>query len=635
MCGIFGLVGWGDRQDALHRVAKAMGSMVHRGPDGDGMYAADNESVVFGHRRLAIIDPANGKQPMSCREGRFTVVFNGAIYNYLELRRELLAKGHPIVSYSDTEVLLFAYKEWGETCVERFQGMFSFAIWDALTREIFCARDRVGIKPFYFFDGGKFFAFSSEIKAFVAANLVKASLNEDSLQDYLTFQFCLGEKTLFSGVKKLEPGHWLKISLKNGRPELLIKQYWDVKYEIDHEHDERWFIDQLAALVEDSMRLHTRSDVPLGAHLSGGLDSSTVVCLVAKMLGGEKLHTFTGTFPDGPQYDETAYAKAVSEFAGTNYHEISILGKDFENVFPDLMYFMDEPAAGPGLIPQYAVSKLAAQHVKVALGGQGGDELFIGYARYLAAYLEACLLGAIDENFQSGPYAVTLESIVPNLPVLRAYKPMLRKSWGDGLFGPADERYFKLIDRSEGVGKFFSNDIFSKKYSPFFEYEKIFNRSGVNSLINKMTYFDLKTSLPALLHVEDRTSMSASIESRVPLLDHKLIDFMATIPPNEKFAGGHLKHIFKGAVKNIVPAQIMERKDKMGFPTPLSNWTQGVAKDYVNDLIFSRRTKERGIFNAEELMKNSDPGGEYGRALWGMMCLEQWHRSFVDGDAFQ
>lgn len=635
MCGIFGLIGWPNRSEAVERVSRAMDTMVHRGPDGDGLYVHEEDGVVFGHRRLAIIDPANGKQPMTTPDARFTVVFNGAIYNYLELRRELVAKGHAIVSYSDTEVLLAAYREWGERCVDRFQGMFAFAIWDFSLREIFCARDRVGIKPFYYIDSDEFFSFSSEIKAFVGAGLLDVSLNQSALKDYLAFQFCLGEKTLFSGVKKLEPGFCLKISVRNGRRVAVKRQYWDVTYDVDRNHDESWFVDQLAALIEDSTRMHIRSDVPLGAHLSGGLDSSTVVCLVAKMLQGEGLHTFTGTFPDGPQYDETEHAKAVSAFASTNYHEISIQGADFSTLFPKLMYFMDEPAAGPGLIPQYHVSKLASQQVKVVLGGQGGDELFIGYARYLVAYLEACLQGAIDESFRDGPYAVTLESIVPNLPVLKAYKPMLRKNWSQGLFGPAAERYFQLIDRAEESVAFYSADVLDGPYSAFTEFDAIFNRPGVDSLINKMTYFDLKASLPALLHVEDRTSMSASIESRVPLLDHRIVEFMAKIPPNKKFAGGRLKHLFKSATRNIVPQSIMQRKDKMGFPTPLNNWTQGVAKEYVDDLIFSRKTRERGIFDVDQIATGQAKQGEYGRALWGMMCLEQWHRSFKDGDAFR
>jgi asparagine synthase (glutamine-hydrolysing) len=614
------------------RVARALASLAHRGPDGDGLYADAEGGVVLGHRRLAIIDPAHGKQPMMTADGGFTVVFNGAIYNYLELRRDLIAKGHPIQSYSDTEVLLYAYREWGEACVERLIGMFAFAIWDRNNRRLFCARDRIGIKPFYYAFDGSTLVFASEIKAILASDLVRAEANAAGLQDYLTFQFCLDDKTLFKGVRKLEPGHCMTVQLSGDGVGAHVRQYWDLSYQIDESHDEAWFIDHLAGLIEDATRMHLRSDVPLGAHLSGGLDSSTVVCLAADMLKGERFKTFTGAFPEGPAFDETGHAKAVADFAGTDYQEIYIQGAELPEVLPRLMYYMDEPLAGPGVIPQYYVSKLAAQHVKVVLGGQGGDELFIGYARYLVAYLEKCLSGAIFETAYQNPYAVTLESIVPNLPLLQTYKPMLQGLWRDGLFDSPDRRYFKLIDRSEGMSQLFDPSLFDTGYSPYESFSRIFNRDGLYSLINRMTYFDLKGSLPALLHVEDRTSMAASIESRVPLLDHRIVEFMAKIPPNIKFAGGRMKHLFKEAVRNTVPRQIFERKDKMGFPTPLTQWTKGVAREFVRDTLLSGRALERGLYNASEVTKALNSEREFGRVVWGLLCLELWHRVHIDGE---
>lgn len=634
MCGILGVLSASlPTNESRQRVVHALDSLAHRGPDGDGVYQGTSANVVLGHRRLAIIDPEYGKQPMTTDDGVVTVVFNGAIYNYLELRRELIAKGHPLHSYSDTEVLLYAYREWGEACVERFQGMFAFAIWDAGRKRLFCARDRVGIKPFnYFFDGNTLI-FASEIKAILATGLVRAEANTAGLQDYLTFQFCLEGKTLFNNIHKLEPGHSLVAHIEGDRVSLQVRQYWDVSYEIDEEHDEAWFIDHLAGLIEDATRMHLRSDVPLGAHLSGGLDSSTVVCLAAELLRGERIKTFTGAFPEGPQFDETSHAKTVAAFAGTDYQEIYIQGgTELPDVLPRLMYYMDEPLAGPGLIPQYYVSKLASQHVKVVLGGQGGDELFNGYARYLVAYLEKCLSGAIYETAQNNKYAVTLESIVPNLPLLKTYKPMLQGLWRDGLFEPADRRYFKLIDRSEGMSTLFSPALFEGAYSPFESFQRIFNRAGLDSLINRMTYFDLKGSLPALLHVEDRTSMAASIESRVPLLDHRIVEFMARIPPNIKFAGGRMKHLFKEAVRNTVPEVIFNRKDKMGFPTPLTQWTQGAASEFVRDVLLSRRARERGLFNPHAVEQALASEREFGRVVWGLLCLELWHRIFIDGD---
>ena len=632
MCGILGMVSLSiPATEMEQRVTRALDSLAHRGPDGDGVHVEPGSGVVLGHRRLAIIDPERGKQPMSTAEGDVTVVFNGAIYNYLELRRELIAKGHSLHSYSDTEVLLYAYREWGEACVERFQGMFAFAIWDRVRNRLFCARDRIGIKPFNYYFDGKTLIFASEVKAILATGLVKAQANVQGVQDYLTFQFCLECKTLFQEIQKLEPGHYFVAQLGQGNITLHVRKYWDVSYDIDDSHDEAWFVDHLSALIEDATRMHLRSDVPLGAHLSGGLDSSTVVCLAANLLKGERIKTFTGAFPEGPQFDETEHAKTVAAFAGTDYNEIYIHGSELPEVLPRLMYYMDEPLAGPGVIPQYFVSKLAAQHVKVVLGGQGGDEIFIGYARYLVAYLEKCLSGAIFETAHQNPYAVTLESIVPNLPILQTYKPMMQGFLQDGLFDSPDKRYFKLIDRSEGLSHLFSPGVFDTGYSPFESFQKIFNREGLHSLINRMTYFDLKGSLPALLHVEDRTSMAASIESRVPLLDHRIVEFMARIPPNTKFSGGRMKHLFKESIRNTVPASIFERKDKMGFPTPLTQWTKGVAKDFVRDTLLSERVRQRGLYNFKAIEKALDSEREFGRVVWGLLCLELWHQIYIDG----
>jgi asparagine synthase (glutamine-hydrolysing) len=632
MCGIFGSIGPTDLDERRAGALRALRAIEHRGPDGEGVAVDSAAGVLLAHKRLAIIDPEHGKQPMDTADGRLTIVFNGAIYNYLELRRELIAKGHPIHSYSDTEVLLYAYREWGEGCLSRLLGMFAFAIWDRDRQRLFCARDRVGIKPFYFAFDGLSFTFASEIKAIVAAGAVKPTPHAQGLQDYLTFQFCLGDKTLFEGVHRLEAGCYATLQLGGVRPVLSTRTYWDVSYDVDEEHDEAWFVDHLAALIEDATRMHLRSDVPLGAHLSGGLDSSVIACLAADMLAGERIKTFTGYFAEGPQFDETGYAKQVASFAGTDYQQTCVPGNELADVLPRLMHYMDEPVAGPGVIPQYYVSRLAAQHVKVVLGGQGGDELFVGYARYLVAYLEQCLSSAINETASAGRFAVTLESIVPNLPLLKTYRPMLQGLWRDGLFESADSRYFKLIDRSEGMMNLFNADSFDGAYSPFESFQKIFNREGLQSLVNQMTYFDLKGSLPALLHVEDRTSMAASIESRVPLLDHRIVEFMARIPPNVKFAGGRMKHIFKESVRNVIPDSILNRKDKMGFPTPLAQWTRGHANVFVKDVLLSKQARERGLYNMGAIEKAISNEREFGRVVWGLLCLELWHRIYIDKD---
>ncbi len=631
MCGLVGILGGNLSIDELqNRVEKMKTSIRHRGPDDDGMYIDPKKNhLVLGHQRLAIIDPEHGKQPMLSHDQSIAIVFNGAIYNYLELRDELLARGHPVHTFSDTQVLLYAYLEWGEDCVDKLRGMFAFAIWDTRKQRLFCARDRVGIKPFYYHFDGERLLFGSEIKALLASGLVKAEVDQSGLQDYLTFQFCLGNNTLFKNIHKLEPGYCLTADLQDNRASIAIRQYWDVQYNIDEGHDEAYYADNLAALLDEAVTQHLRSDVPLGAHLSGGLDSSTVVSLAAAKLKGVNFKTFTGAFREGPEFDETHYAKIVAEKAGADYHEIYIPGEEFTTVLPKLIYAMDEPLAGPGLIPQYYVSKLAAEHVKVVLGGQGGDELYLGYARYLVAYLEKSLFNAINPEKNNSPYDVSLSSIAPHLPLLKQYMPMMQHFWRDGLFDSDDKRYFRIIDRSENSRELYDPSLFDNS-TTFERYQQIFNRKDLHGYINQMTYFDLKASLPALLHVEDRTSMAVSLESRVPLLDHRLVEQMATIPPAIKFANGQTKHIFKQAVKNVVPQEILYRKDKMGFPVPLNQWLQGSASDFVSDILFSDRARQRGIYNIAAIEQSYRNHNKFSRVMWGLLCMELWFREFID-----
>lgn len=631
MCGIAGFIG--RRIANCEEVLEEMKSSIdHRGPDGHSSYIAVDGRVALGHRRLAILDPEHGQQPMVAEERDAVLVFNGCIYNYLELRRELVSLGHKMHTYSDTEVVLAAYIQWGEKCLDRFNGMFAFAVWDGQKRRLFCARDRIGIKPFYYTEVDGVFLFGSEIKALLASGLVERKASSSGLQDYLSLQFCLQDKTLFDNIKKLEPGYFMIVELgeDGGQLKTHYKQYWDINFSIDDKSTEEQFIDSLSALIEDAISIQLRSDVPIGAHLSGGLDSSTVVCHATTLLGGASFSTFTGTFSEGPEFDESRYAKLVASHTGANYHEVGIPGSEFADILPKLIWHMDEPVAGPGLIPQYYVSKLASENVKVVLGGQGGDELFIGYARYLVAYLEKCLNGAIYETSDETKYAVSLESILPNLPVLKQYRPMLQRFWKTGLFDNDDKRYFSLIDRSEGMSSLLNPSIFDNSYSPFESFQKIFNNEGLHSLVNRISYFDIKASLPALLQVEDRTSMSVSIESRVPLLDHRIVELMGRVPPNIKFAGGRLKHLFKEAVKHKVPEKVFERKDKMGFPVPLNHWYQGVAKDFVMDTLLSKKAKERGFFNVSEIEFHLQKNHEFSRVIWGLLCLELWFQKHID-----
>ena len=627
MCGIAGVIkSGGEAESAATR--KMMEALAHRGPDGEGLYCHDG--VALGHKRLAIIDPKGGHQPMANDAGNIWIVFNGAIYNYLELRQELIALGHTFTTYTDTEVLVHLYEEYGEECLHRLNGMFSFVIHDQNKRRIFAARDRFGIKPFYYALRGGKFIFASEPKALFASGLVQPECNPDGLRDYITFQFTMGQKTMFKGIHKLEPGHSLTIDLaRDVNPS--IRQWWDMHFEIDTDHTEEYFAERLSALLSDAVKLRMRADVPVGSYLSGGLDSSTVVMLAKEAIGGAPLHTFTGTFDEGEAFDETRYARLVADAAGTTHHELHITAQDFLDTFEKAIWAMDEPGAGPGIFPQFMVSRMAQEHVKVVLGGQGGDEIFTGYTRYLVAYLEEVLRGGIFETADKSKHAVTLESIVPNLPVLKQYVPMLRTFWKSGLFETREKRYFSLVDRSEGMTSFFTEDVFSATtYQPFDAFCEVFNRKGHDSYINQMCYFDCKASLPALLQVDDRTGMAFGLESRLPLLDYRIAELHAKVSPAIKFAGGKSKVLFRQAIRNLLPGEILNRKDKMGFPVPLHLWYKGELRDYVRELLLSERARSRGLYNAKAIEGILDKDQGFSRVLWGLMCLEQWHRAFID-----
>jgi len=630
MCGICGILYIDPQRNVDEPMLRQMAqTMRHRGPDDEGLYIKGN--VGLGHQRLSIIDLSPlGQQPMSNEYNNIWIVYNGEIYNYLELRQQLLARGHCLRSYTDTEVILHLYEDEGPRCVERLNGMFAFAIWDARYNLLFAARDRFGIKPFYYVLQNGFFIFASEIKALLKTGLIQPEINPKGLADYLTFQFCLEEKTLFQDIYELKPGYTLLL-----KPDgtLFLNKYWDIDFAIDTDHTDSYFEHQLLMLLEDAVRLQLRSDVPIGAHLSGGLDSSTIVCLASALLGAP-IMTFSGGF-DLPKYNEMAYARIVAQNAGSEHYEIVPSAYDFVEVMPLLIYYMDEPEAGPGIFPQYFVSKLASQYVKVVLGGQGGDEIFGGYSRYLIAYLEQCIKGGIEGTQEDSNYIVTFESILPNLIQLKGYEPLLRYFWQDGLFESEDRRYFRLITRSDARNLVNPDLLPSKQeYDPFEAFREIYNSACCKSLINRMTRFDIKTWLPALLHVEDRTSMAVSLESRVPLLDHRIVELVGSMPPIIKYKGGRSKYIFRQVARHVVPSEIYNRTDKMGFPVPLNEWyRQGPVSEFVNETLLGGQTRLRGFINTEKveyILGNQQP---FSREIWALVCLELWMEIFVDGNS--
>lgn len=626
MCGICGVAAAGPTPERAAVVRGMMDRLRHRGPDGEGL--VDGESWIFGHTRLSIIDIEHGAQPMRTPDGRFTLVYNGEIYNYLELRSDLQMQGIEFRTTSDTEVLLQILALEGEDALGRLNGMFAFAIHDAETGEIVLARDPFGVKPLYYaLTARGELVFASEIKAILAHPEVEARTDRQALQEYLTFQFCLGNRTLFDGIKKIEPGCMLRWS---PRGTVRTRRYWDCDFRVDENHTESYFASRLSELMTDSVRLQLRSDVPLGAHLSGGLDSSVVAALAARA-AGSRISVFHGRFAEGTEYDESAYARTVAQAIGADFWDVVPTAEDFVEDLPRLIYFMDEPAAGPGLFPQHHVSRLAARNVKVVLGGQGGDEIFAGYARYLLGYLEQALKGAVYETQEEGKYLVTLDSIVPNLALLREYVPLMRYFWSDGLFEAMDARYFRLVDRSPDMATLLDRDFLDtwNGDAVFEAFRREFNHPDTQSYVNKMTHFDIKTLLPALLQVEDRVSMAVSLESRVPLLDTRIVDLVTTMPPALKFTGGKTKYALKRAAADLLPSTVVERKDKMGFPVPLSEWMRGgPVREFVGDVLLGTTARQRGIFRTEELEQLIATEAPFGRQIWGALCLELWHQAF-------
>ncbi|MEZ6186932.1 MAG: asparagine synthase (glutamine-hydrolyzing) [Planctomycetota bacterium] len=631
MCGLCGVV-YADPERpvdpaVLERMAR---SLRHRGPDGEGVHRAGG--VGLGHQRLSVIDLSErAAQPMTNGRGLW-IVYNGEIYNYLELRQFLAGRGYRFQSSSDTEVLLLLYEELGPACLERLNGMFACAIWDEGARELFLARDRLGVKPLYYTHDAERFAFASEIKALFHGGILAPERDPEGLADYLTFQWCLGERTLFKGVQSLEPGTWLR--LRQDGLVLSRQRYWAPEFQVEAGRDESYFEHHLLRLLEDAVRLQIRSDVPLGAHLSGGLDSSTVATLAASMYGGLPLATFAGGFRDPPGYDETEHARAVADAISSEHLEVFPGPEDFVDVMPRLIYALDEPLAGPGVFPQYCVSRAAARQVKVVLTGHGGDEVFGGYARYLVLYLEHSLKGAIEGTHEAAEFVVSLESIVPNLAQLQGYEPLLQSLWRDGLFAPEEARYFRLIDRSQGIAPYLADPALLAPggYSPFEAFCEVYRAPRHGALINRMTWFDMRTLLRALLQVEDRVDMACSLEGRVPLLDHRLVELAARMPPKVKFAGGRAKHVLRRATRNLLPPSVHARVDKMGFPVPLSEWARGgPVRDFLNDVLLGPEARQRGLYDPDRLAPLLGGEQPYGRGVWGLLCLELWQRAFFDG----
>jgi len=627
MCGIAGFIDlWDTRAvcDASERalILDRMCQIIrHRGPDDQGTMVKDG--VALGMRRLSIIDLAGGHQPMSGEDGSVTIVFNGEIYNFLELKPQLEARGHRFQTHSDTEAIVHAYEEFGDSCVNHLRGMFAFAIWDERARKLFVARDRAGKKPLYYTVTPQgTLVFGSELKSLLEHPDVEREINLQALDAYFTLGYVPDPLSIFRDIHKLPPGHHLTFA--NGR--VIVRQYWDFTFEPAQSRREEDYLEELRTLLDDAVRLRLISDVPLGAFLSGGIDSSTVVGLMARHMG-QPVKTFSIGFHED-SYNELKYARLTAKKFGTDHHEFFVT-PDICEIVDELAWHFDEPFADSSAIPTYMVSKLAREHVTVVLSGDGGDELFAGYTRYLVEQQRS--------GFANLPGFVRRGMMQPlsrRLPHGARGRNYLHNISLDPLDRYLDSvSIFTWLNKQSLYTQDFRNRLGGDGYvaGRFREY-------GMNvktdEPLDRLLYLDSKTYLPGdILTKVDRMSMAVSLEARVPLLDHKLIDFVTRIPASMKLAGLETKHLFKRAIKDLVPEEILNRP-KQGFGVPIQEWINQQLRDRLRDTLREPRTRQRGYVESrylDVLLDEHERGRrDHSMSLWALLMLELWHRQFFD-----
>jgi len=632
MCGICGIISCKNVAEDIERRVRAMCvNMAHRGPDGDGFFIRQGQggpSVALGHRRLMIIDLTSaGRQPMSNEDGSLQLTLNGEIYNYKELRRGLEEQGHVFRSHTDTEVVVHLYEQYGPDCVKKLRGMFAFAIWDDKKKALFLARDRVGKKPLLYFFDGKTFCFASEFKALFSCGLVPKETDAQAIDQYLSFGYVPAPQSVYRGVFKLPPAHAL--TLENGA--LKVWRYWELDYSRKIRISEEDAAEEVLRILKDAVKIRLYSDVPLGAFLSGGIDSSAVVALMSG-LSGARPKTFSVGFSDA-DYNELKYARAVAEKYGTEHREFMVTPKAAE-ILPLLAEHYGEPYADSSCVPTYYIAKETRQHVTVALNGDGGDELFAGYERYQAMLLA--------ENFQRLPFFMRqiILKCCRMLPDSPDHKNKLRrlKRFIMGLnMGPAS-RYTRWIGIFSGGLK---SELYSRDFSVLVSMpaaEKylgsFLDQANGAELLDRLLLTDTMTYLPNDLLVKvDIASMSCSLEARSPFLDHVLIEFAASLPVQFKIKGGERKFILKRAIKGLVPAGNIYRA-KMGFGVPVAAWLRGELKGFLYEHIFSAQAISRQYFRQDALkeMFDSHMGGrkDHSFQLWALLMLELWHRQTVN-----
>jgi asparagine synthase (glutamine-hydrolysing) len=623
MCGICGKLQLRHNAPpvALETLHRMLGSIEHRGPDDAGVYRSG--PVGLGHRRLKIIDLNTGKQPLCNEDGTVWVIYNGEVYNFVELRSDLVKKGHCFKSVSDTEVIVHLYEEFGAECVNHLRGMFSFALWDDKTKTLLLARDRVGIKPLYYCQTPTTLLFASEVKAILAEGSIEPEIDPVSLHYFLSYFYVPGDRTLFKQIRKLEPGHYMIV--RNG--EAKITQYWDLTFNKSTTTFED-AVAKLDHLLSRTVRDHMISDVPVGVLLSGGVDSSGVLSYAVENTS-HPIRTYTVGF-DGGCTDERPYARAVAKAYSAHNHDISISAQAFWEFLPKYVWHMEEPVCEPPAVALYYVSKLASQDVTVLLSGEGGDEAFAGYQSYRNfAWVEKVKrwMGPL-----AGPLG-TLSSYAFGDPESRygKYGPLLQTSLDQYYYSHSSGPYeFFNHHRSELYTSEFKSSI--RDVDPVEAVRKCFKKVSGLSVLDQMLYVDSKTWLPDdLLIKADKMTMANSVELRVPLLDHQVLEFAASLPPAFKLRGANMKHILKKALSKRLPREILNRK-KTGFPVPYVKWMSDDLRPAISEMLLDEQTIGRGYFNRktiERILSEPAARSKYSKELFSLTVLELWHRTFV------
>jgi asparagine synthase (glutamine-hydrolysing) len=629
MCGICGVYlsenGW----DMHPSIVKNMcDTITHRGPDDEGFYC--NDHVFLGSRRLSIIDLENGNQPMSNEDQSIWLVFNGEIYNYPELRERLIQKGHAIRTHSDTEVIIHAYEEYGESFASELNGMFAFALWDGNRKQLLIARDRVGIKPLYYTHQRGRFVFASELKAIRVVPGLQLEIDSTAIDQFLTLEYIPGPRTIYKNVQKLSPGHYMVI--REGQTRLC--SYWEIPQQPINEPEEVC-VEIVRGLLADAVKMQMISDVPIGAFLSGGIDSSAVVALMSQS-ASNPIRTFAIGFEDN-SYNEIHYARRIAKQFHTLHHE-EIIHPDIFQLIDQLVAHFDEPFADSSIFPTYLVSKMASNQVKVVLSGDGGDEVFGGYDTYLAHRLEHYYYSLIPKPLRMQALPAIMDRIPPR-PSKKGWINKAKRMVEGGSYSPTLRHARWMVFMTD----VFRNNLYKQSFrdsingslpvQAFLEHQ--FERASKLDFMAQSQYADIKTYLVDDILVKvDRMSMAASLEARVPLLDHRLIEFALNLPDPMRIRFRRTKVIFRKAMQGVLPPEIIE-KHKQGFSIPIKHWLRGPLKPMMTDLLSPETIRRRGYFNPDTVAlwmgEHLKGTVNHSHRLWALMTLELWHRKVMDG----